>query len=147
MKKIVSLIATVFALVTIGLMTSCVQNYNGAYPELTQYYCCWGDNVKWNDHGDVAKTLMTYDAASGVYSIEVTTERKNQRFEITKGAGYTIEYMFDAKGVCSADDETIANFPKAKDNGFGSLQTVMPTVGTYAITFDPVTEKYNLSEK
>lgn len=106
-----------------------------------------GDADEWNAHDKTALTLMTYDASSGKYSIEVETEKKNQRFEITKGASYSIEYMADAKGVQSADADTQANFAKTMDNGYGSLQTVLPTVGTYVITFDPATETYNVAAK
>jgi len=144
MKKIFT---AVLALLAGLFLASCEMKYNAEYPELVQYYCCWGDD-DWHDHSEPSLTLMTYNSSTAKYEIEVETERKNQRFEITKGASYSIEYMYDAKGVCSADDDTIANFPKAKDNNYGSLQTVMPKANTtYVITFDAATEKYNLSEK
>lgn len=135
-----------FALFAVFAITSCEMTYDKDYPELIQYYCCWGDS-EWNDHSDPSKTLMTYDAASATYSIEIETTKKNQRFEITKGAGYSVEYMFDAKGVCSQDPANQALFPKTADNGFGSLQTVLPTVGTYIITFDATTELYSVAAK
>lgn len=55
--------------------------------------------------------------------------------------------MFDAKGVCSQDSANQALFPKTADNGYGSLQTVLPTVGTYVITFDATTELYSVEAK
>lgn len=144
MKKIF----TAFLAVLAGLfLASCEMRYSETYPELIQYYCCWGDD-DWHDHSEPALTLMTYNSSTGLYEITIETKKKNQRFEITKGASYSIEYMFDAKGVCSADDDTIANFPKAKDNNFGSLQTEMPKANqNYVVTFNAKTEKYNLSEK
>lgn len=145
MKKF---ILGILALISMAfVVTSCEMKYDKDYPELVQYYCCWGDVNEWNAHDKTALTLMSYDAASGKYSIEVETEKKNQRFEITKGAGYSVEYMADAKGVQSADADTQANFAKTADNGYGSLQTVLPTVGTYVITFDPATETYNVAAK
>lgn len=128
------------------LVTSCEMKYDDDYPELVQYYCCYGNSSGiWYDHAVPNDTLMTYDASSGKYSIEIETEVKNLRFEITKGASYSIEYMADKGGVVSADDETLANFPKTADNGYGSLQTVLPNAATYTITFDPSTEKYNVA--
>ena len=144
MKKIFT---AVLALLAGLFLASCEMKYNAEYPELVQYYCCWGDD-DWHAHDEPSLTLMTYNSSTSKYEIVVETKKKNQRFEITKGAGYSLEYMFDCKGVCSADDDTIANFPKAKDNNYGSLQTVMPKANTkYLITFDAATEKYNLSEK
>lgn len=144
MKKIF----TIFLALLAGLLlASCEMQYSEEYPELIQYYCCWGDS-DWNDHSDPSLTLMSYNSSTGLYEIEINTTKKNQRFEITKGAGYSIEYMADCKGVCSADDDTLANFPKVKDNGFGSMQTCMPKANTtYKVTFNAQTEKYNLSEK
>lgn len=144
MKKIFT---AVLALLAGLLLASCEMKYDTEYPELIQYYCCWGDNDEWNDHSKTSKTLMSYNSSTGLYEITIDTEKKNQRFEITKGASYSIEYMADSKGVCSADEDTLANFPKTKDNGYGSQQTVMPKVSTYIVTFNADTEKYNLSEK
>lgn len=144
MKKLFLGLLAAFA---VFVLASCEMTYDKDYPELIQYYCCWGDDER-HAHNEPSLTLMTYNASTAKYEIVVETKRKNQRFEITKGASYSIEYMFDCKGVCSADDDTIANFPKAKDNNYGSLQTLMPKANTkYLITFDAATEKYNLSEK
>ena len=144
MKKIFT---AVLALLAGLVLASCEMKYDTTYPELVQYFTCWGDSEEWNDHSKSSLTLMTYNSSTGKYEIEIETEKKNQRFEITKGASYSIEYMADAKGVCSADDDTLAAFPKVLDNGYGSMQTVMPKPSTYVVTFDPTTEKYNLSEK
>lgn len=130
------------------IVTSCEMKYDEDYPELVQYYCCYGNSSgTWYDHAVPNNTLMTYDVSTGKYSIEIEAKVKNWRFEITKGAGYSIEYMADAKGVQSADAETLANFPKTADSGYGSLQTVLPEATTYVITFDPATEKYNVAIK
>ena len=148
MKKI---IFGLLALVSLALaFTGCEMTYGeNEYEELTQYWCCWGDANDWNDHSDPSKTLMVYDASSGTYSIEVETEKKNQRFEITKGASYSLEYCYYNKnnGTYSQDEANHELFPKTLDNGFGSLQTALPTVGTYTITFDPTTEKYSVEKE
>lgn len=150
MKKLFSVLAAVFMVAAVSLMTSCVQNYGGAYPELQQYYCCWGDSVDWNDHSDPSKTLMTYDAGTATYSIIIETKKKNQRFEITKGPTYTVaEYCYyDANSKKYYQDEANkALFPKYKDNGVnGSLHSVLPQVGKYKVTFDPATETYKIEE-
>ena len=144
MKKF---LLSLFALFAVFAITSCEMTYDKDYPEYEAYYTCWGDATEWNDHSNTSKTLMSKDASTGKYFIELETERKNQRFEITAGAGYSIEFMFDHKGVCSADEATIAAFPKTADNGFGSLQTVLPNPGKYVIEFDPVTKLYTVTAK
>ena len=139
MKKLLTALAAVFALALVGVMSSCVQNDSDKYPELIQYYCCYGDD-DWTAHESLAKTLMSYNGSE--YEITITTERKNQRFEITKGAGYSIEYMSEA-----ADDETASTFSRTENNGFGGMQTVLPAAGDYYITFNASTEKYHVEAK
>ena len=138
------------ALSLVFAFTGCEMNYGeGEYPALVQYWCCWGDANDWNDHSDPSKTLMTRDASSGKYTIEVETEKKNQRFEITKGAGYTLEYCYFNKnnGTYAQDEANHEVFAKTIDNGYGSLQTALPKPGKYTITFDPSTEKYTVAAK
>lgn len=146
MKKIFLSLIALFALFTI---TSCEMTYDKDYPELIQYWCCWGDNAKWNDHSNPAKTLMTYNSSNSTYVIEVETLSKNQRFEITKGASYSLEYCYFNKntGSYSQDTENQSAFPKTADNGYGSLQTVLPSVGKYIITFDAATALYSVAAK
>lgn len=144
MKKF---LLSLFALFAVFAITSCEMTYDKDYPKYEAYYTCWGDTTEWNEHPNTSKTLMSKDASTGKYFIELETERKNQRFEITAGAGYSIEFMFDHKGVCSADEATIAAFPKTADNGYGSLQTVLPNPGKYVIEFDPVTKLYTVTAK
>ena len=150
MKKLIPAIFAVLALAALFVTSGCEMKYAEAYPELIQYYCCWGDADKWYDHADPSKTLMTYDATNGVYTIEIETLKKNQRFEITKGASYSIEYCYYNKntgGTCSQDEANIALFPKTLDNSYGSLQTKLPAIGKYVITFDAATEKYSVAAK
>lgn len=130
------------------IVTSCEMKYDEDYPELVQYYCCYGNSSgTWYDHAVPNNTLMTYDASTGKYSIEIETKTKNWRFKLTKGAGYSIQYnAIGANGVRYADADTQANFPKTFEE-FGVFQTVLPNVGTYVITFDPATEKYNVAIK
>lgn len=139
------------AAITLALsFTGCEMTYGeDKYPTLVQYYCCWGDAEKWNDHSDPAKTLMTRDASKGTYSIEVETEKKNQRFEITKGASYTIEYCYYNANtkVYSQDEANRALFPKNMDNGVnGSMHSVLPEPGKYTVTFDPTKETYTIAK-
>lgn len=146
MKKFILSILAVFA---VFAMTSCEMTYDKDYEPLVQYYTCWGDDAEWNDHFDASKTLMAYDASSGKYAIDVETSKRNQRFEITKGVGYTIEYCYFNKnnGSYSQEEANHSLFPKTKDNGFGSLQTVLPVAGKYLIEFDPVTTLYTVTAK
>lgn len=144
MKKF---LVSLFALFAVFAITSCEMTYDKDYPEYEVYYTCWGDSSEWFDHANTAKTLMSKDASSGKYFIELETTKRNQRFEVTKGAGYSLEYMADSKGICSADETTLAAFPKTADNGYGSKQTVLPTAGKYLIEFDPVTELYTVTAK
>lgn len=138
MKKIITGIIALFALL---FLAGCEMTYGNKYPVLVQYYCCYGDSSG-NWKAQTTDTLMTYNASTLKYEITVTTTKKNQRFEITKGASYSIEYM--AK---DADAATQAAFPKTADNGFGSLQTVLPTAGSYLIAFDASTETYSVTAK
>lgn len=128
------------ALLAAFLLASCEMTYGeNEYDELVQYYCCWGDD-DWHEHDEPSLTLMIYE--DNVYTIEIETEKKNQRFEITKGSGYSIEYMSDY-----ADADTAATYTKTQDNGFGGKQTVLVNPGTYKISFDPDTETYSVTEK
>lgn len=148
LASLIALLAIAFATVSV---TSCEMTYDEDYEELIQYWCCWGNATgsEWNEHSDPAKTLMIYDAGTNTYSIEVETKVKNCRFEITKGASYSLEYCYYNKNTdkYSQNEENKSLFPKYMDNGFGSSQTVLPTVGTYIITFDPVTETYSVANK
>lgn len=139
---------SVFALFAVFAITGCEMTYDKDYLELIQYYCNWGDASEWNDFKDPSKTLMTYDAASATYQIEIETPAKNQRFVITQGADYAIKYGFDISGVCSQDPANQALFPKSSGDGVSAdIQTVLPTVGTYIITFDATTELYSVAAK
>lgn len=146
LASLVALLAIAFAAVSV---TSCEMTYDEDYEELIQYWCCWGDNAKWYDHADPAKTLMTYDAGSATYSIEVETTKKNQRFEITKGASYSLEYCYFNKnnGTYCQDEANHEIFGKTLDNGYGSLQTALPTPGKYVITFDAAAGLYSVEAK
>ncbi|MBQ1984493.1 MAG: hypothetical protein II232_07700, partial [Spirochaetaceae bacterium] len=77
MKKIFTMF---LALLAGLLLASCEMQYSEEYPELIQYYCCWGDS-DWNDHSDPSLTLMSYNSSTGLYEIEINTTKKNQRFE------------------------------------------------------------------
>ena len=154
MKKIFTALAAVFALALVGVMSSCVQNYEGQYPELTQYYCCWSDpdagSDMWYNWTTPSKTLMTYDSGAGVYKIEIETKRKNEHFEITKGATYDVyEYCYFNKNkeTYHQDEANQAVFGKTVKNGFGSFHTVLPKPAKYVITFNAKTEKYSVAEK
>jgi len=146
MKKIFT---GILALLAVFFLASCEMKYDTDYPELVQYYCCWGDSEKWNDHSNPSKTLMDYDSGTSTYSISVETTKKNQRFEITKGSGYSIEYCYFNKNTStySQDAANQALFPKTADNGYGSLQTVLSKPGTYVIAFNTVTETYTVTAK
>ena len=141
-----------FALISLAFaLTSCEMTYGeNEYPALVQYYCCWGDSSEWNDHSDPSKTLMAHNS-DGTYSIEIEPEKRNLRFEITKGAGYTLEYCYynASTKVYSQDEENRALFPKYIDNGVnGSYHSALPKAGvTYLITFDPVKETYTIAEE
>ena len=80
---------------------------------------------------------------------DVETTKKNQRFEITAGASYSLEYCYFNKNnsTYSQDEANHSLFPKTADNGYGSLQTVLPTPGKYLIEFDPVTKLYTVTAK
>ena len=137
MKKIFT---GILALLAVFFLASCEMKYDTDYPELVQYYCCYGDAAEWN--AQTAKTLMTYNSSTAKHEITLETTKKNQRFEITKGASYSIEYMATA-----ADADTQTAFAKTADNGYGSQQTVLPKAGKYLIAFDPATETYSVTAK
>lgn len=149
MKKFIS---GILALISIAfIVTSCEMKYDKDYPELVQYYCTWGDSTEFHVHDEPDLTLMSYDASTGKYSIEIETPRNNQRIQLTKGAGWSIKYVAGSENGSlgnSADADTQANFPKTiLDTTSGTFQTALPTVGTYVITFDPATETYNVAAK
>lgn len=146
MKKF---LISLFALFAVFAITSCEMTYDKDYPEYIVYYTCWGDNSEWFEHSDTSKTLMTKNLSTGKYAIDIETTKKNQRFEITAGAGYSLEYCYFNKNnsTYSQDEANHSLFPKTADNGYGSLQTVLPTPGKYLIEFDPVTKLYTVTAK
>ncbi len=129
MKKlfasIIAIMAIAFATVSV---TSCEMTYDESYPELVQWFAPHtGDTGDWM--APAANTMMTFNAASGLYETTITTGRKNVGISVCTDANYSNQLDWD-----KSDAATQAAFTWKDD--FGNKQLVIKKPGTYKVTVD-----------
>ncbi len=125
MKKFILSILAVFA---VFAMTSCEMTYDKDYETLTQWFAPHtGDTGDWI--APSSECEMTYNAGTGLYEIEITTNRKNVGISVCKDANYGGQLNWD-----KSDEATQAAFTWRED--YGNKQLVIKKKGTYLVTVD-----------
>lgn len=137
MKKFMLGLLAVISMVF--LVTSCEMKYDEDYEQLVQWYAPHtGDTGDWMSPGP--DVLMTYNASSGLYELDITTGRKNVGISVCTDANYSNQLNWD-----KADEATQASFSWKED--FGNKQLVIKKAGDYKVTVDGVNKTWTVTAK
>ena len=140
MKKIMLSILVVFAAF---VMISCEMTYDKNYEVLTQWFAPHtGDDGDWIGPSD--KSEMTFNTATGLFELEVTTNRKNVGITVCKSASYDGQLHWD-----NSDAATQSAFNWRND--YCHKQLVIKKAGTYLVTVkdtgDTSTDSWSVTAK